>query len=214
MAALLLLPAAAPSVAQEPTRGVGVYPGDPAESFAPRLVPDPTTYRNLALHRPAYHSTQLRLQPDRAARDRRDPGLRTPPRWLSTSTTSGGGLRPKSDREFPVDHSAISTVEFEGPGWVQFELGGGDAPLEIDRILAEVRPRRPAPWQRAQPKEPVKDPGAETKEWVWTVSASDDGKSWTELGRATGKLEPPPPLPSGGDSLRDVRLVPSRESRF
>ncbi len=34
------------------TRGVGVYPGDPQEDFAPVLVPDTTTYRNLALRRP------------------------------------------------------------------------------------------------------------------------------------------------------------------
>jgi hypothetical protein len=34
------------------TRGVGVYPGDPREDFAPELVPD-TTYRNIALRRPA-----------------------------------------------------------------------------------------------------------------------------------------------------------------
>ena len=43
--------------AQEFTRGLGVYPGDPREDFAPVLVPDATTYRNLALHRPAYHSS-------------------------------------------------------------------------------------------------------------------------------------------------------------
>ena len=43
--------------AQEFTRGLGVYPGDPKEDFAPALVPDATTYRNLALRRPAYHSS-------------------------------------------------------------------------------------------------------------------------------------------------------------
>src|SRR5208337_3303443 len=41
----------------EYTRGVGVYPGDPRQDFGPTLVPDASTYRNLALHRPAYHSS-------------------------------------------------------------------------------------------------------------------------------------------------------------
>jgi len=43
--------------AQDYTLGVGVYPGDPQENFAPFMRIDSTTYRNLALHRPAYHSS-------------------------------------------------------------------------------------------------------------------------------------------------------------
>ncbi len=43
--------------AQNYTLGVGVYPGDPQENFAPAMRIDSTTYRNLALHRPAYHSS-------------------------------------------------------------------------------------------------------------------------------------------------------------
>src|ERR1022692_476696 len=33
------------------------YPGDPKENFAPAMRIDSTTYRDLALHRPAYHSS-------------------------------------------------------------------------------------------------------------------------------------------------------------
>lgn len=54
---LLGLTAISMLFAQEFSRGVGVYPGDPTEDFAPALVPDAATYRNLALHRPAYHSS-------------------------------------------------------------------------------------------------------------------------------------------------------------
>ena len=43
--------------AQEYTRGVGVYPGDPREDFSPVMRVDSSTYRNLALRRPAYHSS-------------------------------------------------------------------------------------------------------------------------------------------------------------
>ena len=34
-----------------------MYPGNPSENFAPLMREDQKTYRNLALHRPAYHSS-------------------------------------------------------------------------------------------------------------------------------------------------------------
>ena len=43
--------------AQNYTRGVGIYPGDPKEFTGPSLVADAANYRNLALHRPAYQSS-------------------------------------------------------------------------------------------------------------------------------------------------------------
>lgn len=189
--------AAAQAAIPMATRGVGVYPGDPREDFGPTLVPDTTTYRNLALRRPAYHSSSYdyNLTAQLVTDGIKDV---TPPRWLAT-TTSDAGLLPKTSREFAVDHNSVSSVDFEGPGWIQFELGGGEAPPEIDRVMLEVHPRRPAPWQRAKVNEPAQGPEAEAKEWAWTVSMSDDGKTWTELGRATGKLETPPPPPPGGD---------------
>ena len=39
------------------TRGIGVYPGDPAECFAPEVVPGGSEYRNLSLMRAASHSS-------------------------------------------------------------------------------------------------------------------------------------------------------------
>ena len=43
--------------AQDVTRGLGVYPGDPKQFFGPSMSIDSTTYRNLALRRAAYHSS-------------------------------------------------------------------------------------------------------------------------------------------------------------
>ena len=51
--AATILATAALLGAQPFTRGVGVYPGDPAQDFAPTLAAD-STYRNIALRRPAY----------------------------------------------------------------------------------------------------------------------------------------------------------------
>jgi hypothetical protein len=50
---------------------------------------------------------------------------------------------------------------------VQFELAGGESPLEVDRITVEAR---------AQPEG-----------WTCAVAASDDAQEWKELGRDSGK---------------------------
>jgi len=39
------------------TRGIGIYPGDPRADFSPEIIIESSRYRNLALLRPAYHSS-------------------------------------------------------------------------------------------------------------------------------------------------------------
>src|SRR5689334_11145910 len=56
-AAALAAPARTTAQSSEYTRGIGIYPGEPSAHFGPTLIPDTTSYRNLALHRPAYHSS-------------------------------------------------------------------------------------------------------------------------------------------------------------
>ena len=72
--------------AQEYTRGVGNYPGEPKAYNGAVLPPETGTYRNLALHRPAYASSsydynltaQLVTDGIREAKS---------PRWVGVSTT-------------------------------------------------------------------------------------------------------------------------------
>ncbi len=177
------------------TRGVGVYPGDPREDFAPELVADTKTYRNLALHRPAFHSSSrdYNLTAQLVSDGIEASGA---PRWLEV-TTSQHGVAPKQEREFLVDHSWTSTVDFDAPrAWVQFELGGGDAPPRIDDVVLEMRPRRgPGGGARL----PRASGGDRADEWAWGISTSDDGRTWSEAGRASGTLPPAPPLPKAGD---------------
>ena len=185
------------SAAEIETRGVGVYPGDPREDFAPVLVPDTSTYRNLALRRPALQSSAYDY--NLTAQLVTD-GVRetTPPRWLET-TTSTGGVVSKVQRELLVDHSSTSALDIDGKqAWVQLALAGGDSPLAIDRVELEMRPRRPAPWR---PPGEAASPEATTggSAWTVTVSGSDDGQAWAELGRTSGALPEAPPPPTGGD---------------
>ena len=128
-----LAPATFPTTGEEYTRGVGVYPGDPREDFGPTLVPDASTYRNLALHRPAYHSScyDYNLTAQLVTDGIKDSHL---PDWVATSV-SFRGLLPKIEREFFLDHNPTSVVDLRGPRpWVQVQLGGGASIPEIDRV--------------------------------------------------------------------------------
>ncbi len=206
---------------QRYTRGVGIYPGNPAEDFAPVLVPDQTNYRNLALLRPAYHSSSYDY--NLTAQLLTD-GIKesTLPRWIVT-TLSTSGLAKKNEREFLLDHNSTSNVNLGGPtGWVQFELAGGDTPFEIDRIDLEAHIRTtpvPGAPKPAQPSTPRSRVG----EWTCTVMGSDDGQTWAELGHSAGDIPPTPTPPPGslpffaptGPILKpSVSLIPSAHSRI
>jgi hypothetical protein len=183
--AVLLQCAVAGLAADAPfTRGVGIYPGDPREDFAPDLVPAPDTYRNLALHRAAYQSSAYdynltaQLVTDGIVETER-------PRVLVVST-GHGGVAPRHERELALDHSIVSGVPLEGKDdWWQVELAGGTPPPTVDRVELTVRARR--------------DGGAPgSGDWAFALSTSDDGKTWTSAGRAHGPV-PPVPLPLQAD---------------
>ncbi len=123
--ALILILFAGPVLADEvSTRGVGVYPGDPAEDFSPSLVAAPEGRRNLALHRPA---TQSSAYDYNLAAQLVTDGIRETavPRWFSFSTEEDDPA-PKHEQAFVVDDNIVTGVEVGEPGWIAFELGGGD----------------------------------------------------------------------------------------
>jgi Exo-beta-D-glucosaminidase Ig-fold domain/Glycosyl hydrolases family 2/F5/8 type C domain/Glycosyl hydrolases family 2, sugar binding domain len=156
--------------AQDYTRGVGAYPGDLKEYNGATMLPDTATYRNLALHRPAYASSSYdynlaaQLVTDGIKDTKR-------PQWVSTSTSEEGTL-PRNRREHLVDDNPVSSVDLPGTGgWVQIQQGGRDTPVEVDRIDVTARVQTNA--QQDQP-------------WTCIILGSDDGESWTELGRTIG----------------------------
>src|SRR5664279_2424101 len=93
---------------QQYTKGVGVYPGDPKQDFAPVVVPADQSVRNLALRRPAYQSSAYDY--NLTAQLVTD-GIKetNPPRWFAI-TTSDKGVLPKAEREHPVDHNVYTRV--------------------------------------------------------------------------------------------------------
>ncbi|MGA8344338.1 MAG: discoidin domain-containing protein, partial [Candidatus Sulfotelmatobacter sp.] len=147
------------------TRGLGVYPGDPREDFSPELVIDRLTYRNLALLRPAYHSSSYdyNLTAQLVTDGIKDTHL---PQWVATSTSSRGAL-PKTERELVLDHSRTNSVELFGPRpTLQVQIGGSTSVPEVDRIDVVVVPPN----------------GTTSSNLSFTVSVSDDSRTWERVG--------------------------------
>ena len=53
----LMLAGCGEALSDKYSRGVGIYPGNPDETFAPELVEDNETYRNVAALKAAWHSS-------------------------------------------------------------------------------------------------------------------------------------------------------------
>jgi hypothetical protein len=172
---LLIFMAWSAAQAQQYTLGVGVYPGDPRENFAPVSRVD-RAYRNLALHRPVYQSSSYdyNLTGQLVTDGIKDTKL---PRWAVVSSSEQGELK-KNEREWLLDHNWLTGVNLKGTGgWVQVELAGGEGPREVDRVDIDARVR-------------VGQASGLSAGWTAVVSGSDNGQSWTELGRASGTDRP------------------------
>jgi beta-galactosidase/beta-glucuronidase len=165
----MLLASSLVAQAQQYTRGLGVYPGDPKQYDGPSLVVDATTYRNLALHRPAYQSSayDYNLTAQLVTDGIKETAL---PMWVVTSTSDRGVL-PKTEREAFLDEGVVSSVDITGDHpWVQFDIEGAQAP-EIDHMDVVLRKiYAPAPQGG----------------WTIVVAGSNDGSAWSEAGRFTG----------------------------
>jgi Exo-beta-D-glucosaminidase Ig-fold domain/F5/8 type C domain/Glycosyl hydrolases family 2/Glycosyl hydrolases family 2, sugar binding domain len=178
--------------AQDYTLGVGVYPGDPKENFAPAMRIDASTYRNLALHRPAYHSSSYdyNLTAQLVTDGIKETAL---PRWIATSTSQQGVFK-KNEREWLLDGNWVTGIDLNGPNaWVQLEVAGGASPLEIDRIEVDGT---------------VRSPSSEPEIWACTINGSDDGVAWSELGHTEGMSR------RSGDIRPSIRFTEPSRHRF
>lgn len=156
------------------TRGVGVYPGDPAEYFGPSLKPGGGAKRNLALRRAAYQSSayDYNLTAQLATDGIVEKAM---PRSIAITTSQQGALK-KNEREWLLDGNWVTSVEVRGKAaWIEFDFRGGAEPLKFDRVSIDAT---------------VRGPGSDNQDWAVIVSGSDDGSAWKELGRTTGMARP------------------------
>jgi len=165
---LLALVALCAVRAQQYTRGVGLYPGDPKEDFAAQVAPDTSgAYRNLALHRAAYQSSacDFNLTAQLATDGIEETVL---PRWFVISTNEA--VLTRQQREHTQDHNVTTNTVLNGSkAWMQFEFGGGAGAPELDAVETSSVSAVASQDQPAG--------------WSMIVRGSDDGRNWTELGR-------------------------------
>jgi hypothetical protein len=165
---LCLLPGCQPKT-DSYTRGVGIYPGNPAENFSPVLAVDKDNYRDIAKLRSAYHSSSYdynltaQLVTDGIITDKM-------PGTINVSTSQG--TVPKTEREWLFDFNSVTTISFEGTDvWLQLDLEQGENIPEITRISLN-----------GQLTYDEKKPGG----WQFVCSGSNDGIKWEELGKFKG----------------------------
>lgn len=99
------------------TRGIGVYPGNPAESYAPSLRTD-NAYRNVALHRIVRTSSQhdLNLTPQLLT----DGIIATNSPQFLVATTNSGVLQNR-ERESGIDGNEYTNMNLMGTkAWLQY----------------------------------------------------------------------------------------------
>jgi len=167
---LLLLFAAGSVAAQSYTRGVGVYPGLPAQYDGPVFNLDSSAERNLALHRPAYQSSAYDY--NLTAQLVTD-GLRASemPRWTVVRSSNAGEVS-KAEREFLVDGNLATAIRVSGDHpWIEYDLEGAPAAPVVDQMRLWLRTIEAPPPEGG---------------WSIVVSGSNDGLNWTEVGRHHG----------------------------
>jgi len=186
------------------TRGIGIYPGAPGEYFSPTFEIDSTHYRNLALHRPATASSSYdyNLTAQLVTDGIKSTAL---PTWVS-AWTSSEGILPKPSRETFLDHWQPNTSTLTGgQASAYVQLGGGTEVPEIDRIAVFVVIPASLPLDKV----------------TLTLSASEDGSIWQQVGSVTN-ITPntettrwPPDLVHGNHILYpSIPLRHATRSRF
>ncbi len=143
------------------TRGIGVYPGDPDESFAPSLVKGDRSYRNIALERITYQSScyDYNLTSQLVT----DGIIGTQPTAYADINYHSGTQSGKVERELHerlFDGKPDSRIEFRIPD-PTVEIAFHGMSVQTDRI--EIM-------------------GAGGVRGEVTVYGSKDGTSWEELG--------------------------------
>ena len=151
------------------TRGIGIYPGDPSECFAPVPYTESVVAENVALHRLAFASSSVdynltaHLVTDGIVHDKE-------PVRLVVSTPSGTLIRREA--EWTVDGGPYSGNTLMGDTtWLQYEWKGGMA-VEARQVKVEGRM--------------AYDDQQTISGYRIACQVSDDGINWTTIGSRQG----------------------------
>lgn len=151
------------------TRGIGLYPGSPAEDASPELLPDKDTYRNIAHLRTAYHSSSYDY--NLTAQLVTDGIISNNEPTYLTFTTHEGDVRMR-EREWTLDNGPYSKNTLKGDD-VFFHYGLNNWSEKVDevRLVGTI----------------AYDDKVATTGYAITVQGSKDGTQWCDLGQLAGK---------------------------
>jgi hypothetical protein len=151
------------------TRGIGIYPGNLAEDFSPKLGVDNQSYRNLAKLRPAWHSSSYDY--NLTAQLVTD-GIITHEMPETIALSTNQGVLPKNEREWLLDHNVVTKISLDGKDiWIQLETRQEASLPEVTKINFN-----------GSLTYSDKNFGG----WQFVCSGSNDGKNWTELEKFKG----------------------------
>lgn len=148
------------------SRGVGIYPGNPVEDFSPALVVD-NNYRNLAVHRAAYHSSGYDY--NLTAQLVTDGIITSEKPDIINVSTQKGDLK-KNEREWLFDGKSDSKYVINGSD-IYIQLGiSNDIPTVNKLSLVGS----------------VTYQVDKSKDYKFVCLGSNDGDNWTVLGENSG----------------------------
>ena len=174
------------------SRGVGIYPGNPDETFAPELVEDNETYRNVAALKAAWHSSSYDY--NLTAQLVTDGIISTEePSTINVSTQNGPLM--KNEREWFFDDKPDSKYIVEGNDiYLQFDFNNMD--IEADRIVL---------------RGDVAIDSQKSRGYEIAAYATTDGVKWEELNNTKGNGYPgtEPAVIKGRSARSTVKAEPN-----
>lgn len=163
---------AMPATAQrQTTRGIGIYPGRPSESFEPQMRRD-YSYRNVALHRMVYQSSSV--DANHTAQMVTDGNVYQGQLAQLRVSTANGEIG-RRDAEKTLDGNVHTRLMIMGDDtYVQYSWNAMDVDIDAIELLAE----------------PVYLPEKASGGYAIDFLASTDGKTWTLVGGERGDSLP------------------------
>lgn len=185
-------------MAQQPTRGIGIYPGAPEESFEPQLVRD-NEYRNVARGRTVYQSSSFDF--NMTAQLLTDGIVNTGTPVFLEVTTPDGQL-PQRQRESTIDGNEWTQTHVVGSDtWLQYAWHGMSIKADAIHLIGTVAYHE----------------GEATEGYRVRIMVSEDGKRWQQvavdegsglLGRTSyGMVHSDPNKNSDNDDMLPTRRV-------
>lgn len=152
-------------------RGIGCYPGSPAEYTAPRLVAD-NHYRNVALNRMATASSSADW--NLTAQLLTD-GILSKGTPATITVSTNRGVDHTRARLRSIDGNPVTPYYLYGPqSWIQYDWTGMHIAVDTLRLITETAFRQ----------------AAVSGQWTIRVMGSRDGRSWKFLGKISGQGVP------------------------